>query len=222
MYSFWLMIMCSRDVWLYNIESSVIYLNYQMTNMCTLGRYINHKETVCAIMNLLLLLYIWSTVKHWLHLACCSLPLPPSLWGTLTDPSLLFHAAWQPGRSWPTVMVTIQHFVFVRSTSSLSLPSNDCVQNWNRPFLLLYLPRSPPHLPPAAATTSSTLSPVCFLKGEIQILSASLSVHLIRSHFHNFFFSFQGPHFCTVGNTLTGSHRHKLHPAFCVQTRALC
>lgn len=31
-------------------------------------------------------------------------------------------------------MVTIQHFVFVRSTSSLLLPSNGCVQNWNRPF----------------------------------------------------------------------------------------
>lgn len=41
-------------------------------------------------------------------------------------------------------MVTIQHFVFVRSTSSLLLPSNDCVQNWNGPFC----PPYPPYIAP--------------------------------------------------------------------------
>lgn len=107
-------------------------------------------------------------------------------------------------------MVTIQHFVFVRSTSSLLRPSSDCVQNWNRPF-------SPPLSPPPYTTTTSTFS-LSFLFFFLNLsYSLLLTPFAYFSHiFFQLFFLWSAPSFTpshTVGYTHTGSHTN-FHPNY--------
>lgn len=99
----------------------------------------------------------------------------------MTDPSLSFHAGGQPGRSRPTVMVTIQHFVFVAPLSHCCSPSSDRVQ---KP---LQRPQSPHkrHRRTFSPVFSSKQISVTFCFSAIRFFPSQLSLL--------FFFSFGRP-----------------------------
>lgn len=114
-------------------------------------------------------------------------------------------------------MVTIQHFVFVRSTSSLLLPSSDCVQNWDRTFLSICPSQTASAVPPQ-------LFPVFFFSTSLK----SDYSHLLLIPFSSFsnkfpnyvfflFFPSGGPLIYPI--TYSGLHTHR-HTHTSIQTRS--
>lgn len=141
-----------------------------------------------------------STVAQSVHLSSRPGPSLFLPWGTFTDPTLPFYAAWQPGRSKPTVMVTIQHFVFVRSTSSLLLPLQMIVCKTETGLFFFSHPPlniSPNFFFSTPLLVSPLICPITYSE-------------LTHTHMH------------AQAQVLTHTLASKLHPALCVRTRALC